>query len=619
MIALVGASGSGKSTLMNILGCLDRLNDGSYRVAGRDTVELDADHLAALRRAHFGFVFQRYNLLPQISAGANVEVPAVYANVDPAERRKRAAALLERLGLSDRATHRPHELSGGQQQRVSIARALMNGGAVILADEPTGALDNANGREVIELLQELNRQGHTIIIATHDLQVASHAGRIIELSDGAIISDRSTVRAAPILEHRTSAPEAKETKPTRLAAFSGLAEAARSAVAALLAHRLRSALTLLGIIIGITSVTMMIAIGEGYRGASLAKLGNDFGLDLLFVAPGYGPTDPFMSGVKPLNVEDAAALGRQSYVKSVAGINFSKNLVLRYRNHTGSVEVYGIPENYFDFGNYVFEIGAGFNREDIRKGAAVGVISAKTRRLLFGPTNPLNKIVYLGGLPFLICGVTADKSLADEGPGDILQIFIPGPAYRKRISGNFDLDQIDVRMREVDFLVETENRIVDFFAARHGKKDVYISDKSADFASVADQARMIAELLAAVGAISLVIGGIGVMNIMLVSVSERAREIGVRIALGGRQTDIQRQFLIEAFVLCLIGAALAVAVSFVLSFVGGFFLPPGWELRLSMTAMLAAVICAGFTGLVFGYFPARNAARLDPVEALARD
>ena len=617
MIALVGASGSGKSTLMNVLGCLDRLNEGSYRVAGRDTAELDADQLAALRRAHFGFVFQRYNLLPQLSAASNVEVPAVYTNVDPAERRKRAAALLERLGLSDRAAHRPHELSGGQQQRVSIARALINGGAVILADEPTGALDHANGREVIELLQELNCQGHTIIIATHDLHVASHAPRIIELSDGAIVSDRLSDHAAPILERRTSTPRAKETRSSWLATFSGLAEAARTAVGALLAHRLRSSLTLLGIIIGIMSVTMMIAVGESYKGASLAQIGKVFDLDLLLVFPGYGPTDPSTAGIKPLTLEDVAALGQQPYIKNVEAMNFSHG-PLRYRNRHGLAGIFGVPENFFDFGNYVFEIGAGFNREDIRKGAAVGVISAKTRRLLFGRANPLNKLVYLRDLPFLICGVTAERP-GDGPPGDRLEIFIPGSAYRKRLSGKLDLDIIHARVRDVDLIEETESRIVDFFAARHGKKDVHIEDTSAFFAAAADQARMIAELLAAVGAISLIIGGIGVMNIMLVSVSERAREIGVRVALGARQTDIQRQFLIEAFALCLIGATLAIAISFVLSFVAGFFLPPGWELRLSMTAMLAAVVCAGFTGLVFGYFPARNAARLDPVEALARD
>ncbi len=619
MIALVGASGSGKSTLMNILGCLDRLNEGSYRVAGRETAELDADQLAALRRAQFGFVFQRYNLLPQLSAQANVEVPAGYANLDRMERRKRAAALLERLGLSDRATHRPHELSGGQQQRVSIARALMNGGAVILADEPTGALDHANGREAIELLQELNRQGHTIIIATHDLQVASHARRIIELSDGAIVSDRRAERAAPILDQGSSTPQYNEMETSWLAAFSGLAEAARIAVASLLARRLRSALSLLGIIIGITSVTMMIDIGESYKGASLAKLGNDFSLDRLIVSAGYGPTNPSTAGIKPLTVEDAAALGRQSYIKGVVGLNFSPGSMLRYRNRVGPAVTYGVPESYFDFGNYVFEIGTGFNREDIRKGAAVGVITAKTRRLLFGRTNPLNKIVYLGDLPFLICGVTAQRPAMDEAVGDALEIFIPGPAYRRRISGKLSLNFIYARVRDIDSLEETENRIVEFFTARHGKRDVQIVDQSAMVLPVADQARMIAELLAAIGAISLLIGGIGVMIIMLVSVSERAREIGVRVALGARQTDIQRQFLIEALVLCLIGAALAVAASFVLSFVAGFFLPPGWELRLSMTAMLAAVICAAFTGLVFGYFPARNAARLDPVEALARD
>ena len=341
---------------------------------------------------------------------------------------------------------------------------------------------------------------------------------------------------------------------------------------------------------------------------------------VLLVSPGYGPTDPSTAGIKPLTVEDAAALGRQSYIKSVVGINFSPGSMLRYRNRTGLAVIYGVPENYFDFGNYVFEIGAGFNREDIRKGAAVGVITAKTRRLLFGRTNPLNKIVYLerSAVPHLRRN-GGKASCATNHPATLSKFSYQARRIASELAANSTSTSSTLACATSTPWRKRKTGLSIFSRRATAKRTFTYRTNLRSFAAAADQARMIAELLAAIGAISLLIGGIGVMNIMLVSVSERAREIGVRVALGARQTDIQRQFLIEALVLCLIGAALAVAVSFVLSFVAGFFLPPGWELRLSMTAMLAAVICAGFTGLVFGYFPARNAARLDPVEALARD
>lgn len=191
MVAIVGASGSGKSTLMNLLGCTDQPS-GGYLVAGRDTATLSRDELAALRREHFGFIFQRYHLLADLDARTNVEVPALYAGLDPAERRQRAEALLTRFGLASRLEHKPSQLSGGQQQRVSIARALINGGEVILADEPTGALDSQSGAEVMASLQALHRQGHTTVIVTHDMDIARHAERIIELKDGRVIADRRT-------------------------------------------------------------------------------------------------------------------------------------------------------------------------------------------------------------------------------------------------------------------------------------------------------------------------------------------------------------------------------------------------------------------------------------------
>ncbi|HLB29898.1 MAG TPA: ABC transporter ATP-binding protein, partial [Gammaproteobacteria bacterium] len=188
-LAVMGQSGSGKTTLMNILGCLDRPTGGTYLFAGRDIESFDADGLAWLRREAFGFIFQSYNLLATATAEENVEIPAIYAGLSARDRAIRAEALLSGLGLGDRLDHRPSQLSGGQQQRVSIARALMNGGNVILADEPTGALDSQSGIEVIALLEDLARQGHTVILITHDAEVAAHADRIVEFFDGKIIND----------------------------------------------------------------------------------------------------------------------------------------------------------------------------------------------------------------------------------------------------------------------------------------------------------------------------------------------------------------------------------------------------------------------------------------------
>ncbi len=196
-VAIMGQSGSGKSTLMNIIGCLDRPTAGSYRVLGREAANLDADELASLRRETFGFIFQRYNLLATATAQENVAIPSVYAGLAKHKRKTHANELLKRLGLSDRTDHRPSELSGGQQQRVAIARALVNDPPVILADEPTGALDSKSGDEVLALLKQLHAEGRTIILITHAENVAQHASRIVRIQDGRIVEDNGIVAAEP--------------------------------------------------------------------------------------------------------------------------------------------------------------------------------------------------------------------------------------------------------------------------------------------------------------------------------------------------------------------------------------------------------------------------------------
>jgi putative ABC transport system ATP-binding protein len=189
-VAIMGASGSGKSTLMNILGCLDRPSSGTLHLAGEEVEGLDGDALASIRNRRIGFVFQQFNLLPRTSAVDNVELPMVYAGIKPAERRTRALAALQRVGLGDRAAHTPAELSGGQQQRVAIARALVNQPALILADEPTGALDTQTSEDIMRLLAELNAQGMTIVMVTHEADIAMWARRRIVFRDGRIVEDR---------------------------------------------------------------------------------------------------------------------------------------------------------------------------------------------------------------------------------------------------------------------------------------------------------------------------------------------------------------------------------------------------------------------------------------------
>ncbi|WP_018264449.1 MacB family efflux pump subunit [Methylosinus sp. LW4] len=639
MVALVGASGSGKSTLMNILGCLDRLSDGSYRVAGRDTSTLVPDQLAELRRAHFGFVFQRYNLLPQLSARANVEIPAIYVGMEAKQRHQRARVLLERLGLEERLDHRPNQLSGGQQQRVSIARALMNGGQVILADEPTGALDSATGAEVMKLLLDLNRLGHTLILATHDPVVAAHAQRIITVADGRIVSDVMKDAAEGVVSRPATAgvetsreaaagpgvaapaeqtdERPRSATPSREGVWPRFLDAGHMAVVALLGHRLRTALTLLGVVIGIVSVVTMVALGEAAQRFIADDL-KGVRTNTLEIYPGKDWGDPDATRIQTLTSADVEALRRQDYVED-ASPQMAQSALLRHRASSGSASVTGVGVNYFEMTGLPIAQGAGFNRDDISRQAQVVVIDANVRLRFFGSANPIGQTLYVGKLPCVIVGVTGRNYQQESRGGSKLNVWVPHTTAGARLIGRSYLDSIVVALRDGEPPAVAEEKMTPFLTRRHRVKDFVVFNLAERIRSGLAFFNSMSLLLAAIGVISLTVGGIGVMNIMLVSVSERAREIGVRIAVGARQGDIRRQFLIEAVVVCLVGAAIGVALSYLACWGVGYFLPPKWELRLSLSAILSAVVCATATGIIFGYFPARSAARLDPVEALARD
>ncbi|MFQ2521896.1 MacB family efflux pump subunit [Aeromonas caviae] len=613
MVAIVGASGSGKSTLMNLLGCLDQPSEGAYLVAGRDTATLSRDELAALRREHFGFIFQRYHLLADLDARTNVEMPALYAGLDPAERRQRAVALLTRFGLASRLSHKPSQLSGGQQQRVSIARALINGGEVILADEPTGALDSQSGAEVMASLQALHRQGHTLVIVTHDMDIARHAERIIELKDGRVIADRRTrqPQALPTLQ-TAAAPHARGKIPL----MAGLGNALRMALRAMVAQRLRTCLTMLGIIIGIASVVTVVALGQGSRERVLENI-NAMGTSTLEVFPGRGFGDMRSATIETLRIGDAEAIARLDYVHSVTP-SLSTSATLRLGSTAVSGTINGVGAQFFQVRGYRLAQGMGFDRQSEESLAQEVVIDEHTRDKLFAPTqSPLGQVILLGDLPCRVIGV-AIKNQSGFGSDETLNVWIPHTTAMSRLLGQSHLRSISVRVRDEVSLDAAQDGISRLLTLRHGSQDFFLLNTDSIRQTISQTSATLTTLIALIALISLIVGGIGVMNIMLVSVTERTREIGVRMAVGARTRDIQQQFLIEAVLICLLGGVLGIALSLLL---GQLFdhLGSGVRMSYSLATMGVACLCASLIGVIFGFAPARRAARLDPIHALERE
>jgi len=613
MVAIVGASGSGKSTLMNILGCLDQPTSGTYRISGRDVSELGPDDLARLRREHFGFIFQRYHLLSSLTALDNVEIPAIYAGMNQASRRERAAQILARLGLADRIHHRPGQLSGGQQQRVSISRALMNGGQVILADEPTGALDSNSGRETMNLLTELNGEGHTIIVVTHDMDIASYASRIIEIRDGEIVSDRLNEAKAGA-PRKTGKPFA--AKRAGAARLDQARELLRMAVSAMRSHKLRTFLTMLGIIIGIASVVSVVALGQGSQQRVLKDI-SAIGTNVIDIFPGEDFGDRRSDNIHTLVPDDADILARQPYVDSVTP-KLSTTLELRYRNIDVSASINGVGEKYFRVYGYEMAEGKAFDADMTRRIMQVAVIDQNTRKRLFSDAEQaLGQVIILGSVPCRIIGVTKEKQSV-FGNSDTLNIWVPYTTAMHRIMGQSFLSSITVRVQDGVPMQAAEQGVQKLLVRRHKLKDFFIMNTDTIRKTVENTTQTMTLLISAIAVISLIVGGIGVMNIMLVSVTERTGEIGVRMAVGARQSDIMSQFLIEAVMVCLLGGVLGILLAFGMGYAlaqsGSSF-----TMVYSPTSMALACICSTVIGVVFGYLPARNAAHLNPVDALVRE
>ena len=610
-VAIIGQSGSGKSTLMNILGCLDSATSGSYQIDGIETAKMEPDELAALRRERFGFIFQRYNLLGSLTARDNVALPAVYMGMGGKERSNRAEKLLQDLGLEGKEGNRPSELSGGQQQRVSIARALMNGGEIIFADEPTGALDTASGKNVIEIIQKLHKEGHTVIMVTHDPGIAAIANRIIEIRDGEIISDSSKNPEIP-----ESKIERIKEKSSWLFYYDQFVEAFKMSVQAIMAHKMRSLLTMLGIIIGIASVVSVVALGNGSEKKILADI-SAMGTNTISIFPGRGFGDRRSGRIKTLTIDDAKVIAKQSYVASATPQTTSGG-TLTYRNTDLSASLYGVGEQYFDVLGLKLESGRLFDETDVKEDAQVVVIDQNTKEKLFGAdVNPLGKTVLFNKRPLTVIGVM-EKEENSFGNSDVLMLWSPYTTVMHQITGESHTNSITVKIKNDANTQVAEKGLTELLKTRHGTEDFFMNNSDSIKQVIESTTGTMKLLISSIALISLVVGGIGVMNIMLVSVTERTKEIGVRMAIGARRNNILQQFLIEAVLICIIGGLVGVGLSTLISLVFNHFVTE-FPMEISIGSVIGAVVCSTAIGVAFGFMPANKASKLNPIDALSKD
>ena len=598
-VSIIGQSGSGKSTLMNIIGCLDKATSGKYYIDGEDISDFTPDELSELRKRKFGFIFQRYHLLSSLNAQENVALPAIYAGVDHDNRMERAKKLLEKLELSNKLKNKPNQLSGGQQQRVSIARALMNGGEIILADEPTGALDSKSGIMVMKILNQLHEEGHTII----------------EIKDGEIFNDtRQREIKKELQEDKKSINNLKKNKFQ--VAKDQFFESFNMSVSAIIAHKMRSLLTMLGIIIGIASIVCVVAIGNGSQQKVLENI-SSLGTNTMDIFNGEGMGSRFSNRIKSLSTTDVDILEKQSYVDSVTPNSTSSGTIV-YQNKSFSGNLKGVGADYFDVRGVKITDGRAFSKDDEQNLSSVALIDENTQKSLFGENeNPIGKVVLFNKKPLKIIGTVELSNVIGLNSSE-LNVFAPYTMVMNKVSGEKYIGSITVKVKnDIDSQV-AQKSITDLLKAKHGKKDFFIMNTDTLKKTIESTTGTMKILISSIAVISLVVGGIGVMNIMLVSVTERTKEIGIRMAIGAKEKNILQQFLLEAVLICFIGGIVGIVLSLLIGW-GFNSISKSFSMIFSGFSIVMAVLFSTLVGVIFGYMPAKNAAKLDPIEALSRE
>ena len=608
-VAIIGQSGSGKSTLMNILGALDTPSSGSYFIDGREISRFDLDELAMLRSKKFGFVFQRYNLISTLNSMQNVALSAVYAGVEKSVREAKANEILSDLGLGDKTQNLPNKLSGGQQQRVSIARALINGGEIILADEPTGALDSKSGIKVMEIIKNLHEKGHTIILVTHDSNIAEWANRIIEIKDGKILSDTKKSELKFELKEQ-NLPQKREFS----ANFDRFKESFKMSISSIFAHKLRSILTMLGIIIGVMSVICVIALGKGSQEQIMSSI-KRIGTNTIEIFPGSGFGDMRSGRIKTLTRDDASYLAKQNFLDySTPNTNTSGVITYANKNINGSLR--GGGKDSLAVNGITLQSGRTFSADDIENSRAVVIIDQNAKNELFADENPIGKTIFFNRRPLSIIGVAAPNDAF--GSSENVRIYAPYTSVINNITGDRYIHSITVKVKDDIDSQAAEERVKKLLSQKHGKSDFFTLNSDTIKQTVESTTQTMQLLIASIAAISLIVGGIGVMNIMLVSVTERTKEIGIRMAIGARKSDILQQFLIEAVLLCVLSGIIGVILAF---FAGEIFnwLNLDFVMRFSVAPVVLSIVASSVIGIIFGYIPALQASKLNPIDALLQE
>lgn len=620
-IAIMGPSGSGKSTLMHVLGLLDRPDKGEYHLEHKDLTRLSDEELAAIRNKLVGFVFQQFHLLPRMTALENAELPLIYAGKH--HLKEKAKEKIETVGLKDRISHKPNELSGGQQQRVAIARALVNEPLIILADEPTGNLDSKSKVEIINILKKLNEEGKTVIIVTHEEEIARYAKRVIHMRDGEIISDNgpgAEKESTGFIANTDSSVNGVLSAQHRIVGETKILDYFRQAGFAMISHKMRSVLSILGILIGVAAVIAMLALGEGAK-VYIEKQLSDLGSNLLVVMPGSSKVHGIALAtgtVTRFTFQDIDAIRKLTdEVKRVSPAVSGRGQVV-YGGKNWNTQVSGVDIDYAEMRASVPTIGRFFTEQEVKMREKVALVGTTIVREVFDGANPIGETIKINLINFKVIGILPEKGANTFHDQDDV-ILIPVTTAMYRLFGKQYIDTIFVETYTPELLDLAQESLKQLIIKQHrlnkDDEDSFQIRNMADIKKTLEATtKTMSLLLGAIAAISLLVGGIGIMNIMLVSVTERTREIGLRKAIGANNKDIMIQFLIEAVLMSLIGGIAGILLGSGISVLITVF--AGWTVRVSLFSMLLATIFSLIVGVAFGLWPAKQASLLNPIEAL---
>jgi len=614
-VAITGPSGSGKSTLLAILGLLDKADTGTFKLLGKDITRLNDNEYACLRNNFFGFVFQMFNLLPRLNIVDNAMLPFVYCPAPVKKKQSDVIDLLKKIGLGDRLRHRPNELSGGQQQRVAFARALANDPLVILADEPTGNLDSKSTMEIINLFKQLNQEGKTIIMVTHEQPLTEQASRVIKLIDGRIVSDEKN---RPTPELLIKAPQVGGKSRKNFFSFLEIKNYSFEAVQSLAVNKLRSFLSILGVLIGVAAVVAMLAVGNGAK-QQVEKSLSALGTNLLMVRTSFQQRGISMGqdSTTRFTFADLDALKKIESVKyAVPYVQGRIQAVYQAKNWNTSA--LGTSPEYQIVRASQASLGRFFTEAELTTRAKVAVLGAVVAKQLFGDENPVGKQIRMNRVDFNVIGVLEEKGVSGFQNTDD-RIIIPVTTAMYRLLGTDYINYFDIQAQDAESMSAAQSEIskvlIDLHRLTEAQADQIDIRNMADIQKAAGEATAtFSYLLGAIAAVSLFVGGIGIMNILLVTVMERTHEIGLRKALGAQNADILVQFMVEAVMICGIGGMLGImlgsSVSWLISMLAG------WSTLISFSSVMLAFLFSVMVGVFFGLWPAMQAAKLSPMAAL---